>query len=229
MITAAPAFHFPARPINGGPLERARPKRGTWAWEPKLNGWRTLVHAPTRTMWNRHGQLLSIASEFAVALNRLRKISDASGIDYFDCEGLERRHNLGRGCLYILDYLPWRTDPERKTAVQYFDGTHGAPSRTWITRSGVLEMFVPRSPFDRRPEPDTVLRPDVIIVGDPALGNKPEPSCLLDMWQAMQKVNRMWGCEFYEGFVAKRADRPYPRTLSATQETHDWMKHRWAF
>ena len=46
---------YPARPINGGPLEKARPKHGEWFYEPKYNGWRALVHVPTGTMFNRHG------------------------------------------------------------------------------------------------------------------------------------------------------------------------------
>ena len=62
---------FPARPVNGGPLEKARPKSGVWNVEPKVNGWRTLVHVPTGTMWNRHGIRLSIAKEFKPALELL--------------------------------------------------------------------------------------------------------------------------------------------------------------
>ncbi|MEA3207611.1 MAG: hypothetical protein QOE70_668 [Chthoniobacter sp.] len=62
---------FPARPTNGGPLEKARPKHGSWVCEPKLNGWRALVHIPTCFMWNRHGERLSIEKEFASALARL--------------------------------------------------------------------------------------------------------------------------------------------------------------
>ena len=36
----APALiTYPARPIQGGRLELAPPKRGLWYAEPKLNGW----------------------------------------------------------------------------------------------------------------------------------------------------------------------------------------------
>ena len=49
---------FPARPIQGGRLDLAPPKRGLWFAEPKLNGWRALIHTPTGTMWNRHGALI---------------------------------------------------------------------------------------------------------------------------------------------------------------------------
>ena len=48
----------PARPIQGGRLELAPPKRGLWYAEPKLNGRRALVHTPNGTSWNRYGALL---------------------------------------------------------------------------------------------------------------------------------------------------------------------------
>ena len=39
-----------------------------------------------------------------------------------------------------------------------------------------------------------------------------------------------WGCEFYEGMVAKRNDSIYPmQRRSAEVEFPFWMKHRWAF
>jgi hypothetical protein len=59
---------YPARPLNGGPLDRALSKSGPWHYEPKYNGWRALVHAPTGTMFNRHGQRLSIEKEFGFAV-----------------------------------------------------------------------------------------------------------------------------------------------------------------
>ncbi|MEI8309320.1 MAG: hypothetical protein WCH98_01050 [Verrucomicrobiota bacterium] len=96
---------FPARPVNGGRLELAPPKRGEWSAEPKLNGWRVLVHAPTMTAFTRHGERLSIAGEFAAALRILRGIGECCEIDWFDCEGLERRHGIGRGTLMVLDAL----------------------------------------------------------------------------------------------------------------------------
>jgi ATP-dependent DNA ligase len=94
---------FPARPVNGGRLELAPPKRGEWSAEPKLNGWRVLVHAPTMTAFTRHGERLSITGEFAAALRILRGIGGCCEIDWFDCEGLERRHGIGRGTLMVLD------------------------------------------------------------------------------------------------------------------------------
>ena len=83
---------YPARPIQGGRLELAPPKRGLWYAEPKLNGWRALIHTPTGTMWNRHGALLTIADCFRPALAALAKLAPR-GLVWADCEALERRHN----------------------------------------------------------------------------------------------------------------------------------------
>ena len=73
---------YPARPLNGGPLERALPKPGQWHYEPKYNGWRALVHAPSGTMFNRYGQRLTIQREFATALAALRalRLSNGAGV-----------------------------------------------------------------------------------------------------------------------------------------------------
>ena len=51
-----PLYTYPARPLNGGPFDKAPPKRGAWAAEPKFNGWRALVHIPSGTIFNRHGE-----------------------------------------------------------------------------------------------------------------------------------------------------------------------------
>jgi ATP-dependent DNA ligase len=64
---------YPARPVNGGHLKHALRKVGDWSYEPKYNGWRAVVHVPTSTMWNRHGERLTIAREFAPALATLAK------------------------------------------------------------------------------------------------------------------------------------------------------------
>jgi len=104
-MNVPPLITYPARPIQGGRLELAPPKRGLWYAEPKLNGWRTLIHTPTGTMWNRQGSLLTIADCFRPALAALAKLA-TRGLVWADCEALERRHNLGRGTLVVLDVVP---------------------------------------------------------------------------------------------------------------------------
>ena len=74
-VAAVQPPSYPARPLNGGPLELTPPKPGQWGYEPKYNGWRALVHAPTGSMFNRYGQPLSIAAEFGRALKRLRDVA----------------------------------------------------------------------------------------------------------------------------------------------------------
>ena len=126
-MTAPSLLTFPARPIQGGRLELAPPKRGLWYAEPKLNGWRALIHTPTGTMWNRHGTLLTIADCFRPALASLAKLANR-GLVWADCEALERRHNLGRGTLVVLDVIP----------------ESGTPIYT--ARRGMLESLFPCDP-----------------------------------------------------------------------------------
>jgi hypothetical protein len=76
-----------------------------WFAEPKFNGWRVLAHAPTGTCFNRHGAPLTIAHEFATALTLLRCYGEKLKVEWFDCEGLERRHAIGRGTLVVLDAI----------------------------------------------------------------------------------------------------------------------------
>lgn len=205
---------YPARPVNGGPLDRALPKSGEWLYEAKLNGWRTLVHVPTSTMFNRHGQRLSIEAEFTKALVQLREelnkatrilhFPDLHGrdcltaqeIEWADCEGLERRHNRGRGSLVLLD-LPQLSLPQAK--------------RGYITR----EIFCPA--IDHCAARETVY-------------SVPQYTDGLAHYAECREFNDELGCPFYEGVVAKRADALYPIQLrSAETEFPFWMKHRWAF
>jgi hypothetical protein len=91
---------YPARPLSGGRLGLV-PKPRVHLWSPKLNGWRAVIHSPAGIMWNRRGQELSIADEFTDALESLSR----SAITWLDCEALERRHQIGRGSLIVLDAI----------------------------------------------------------------------------------------------------------------------------
>jgi ATP-dependent DNA ligase len=113
-VTKLAAITFPARPINGGALERALPKVGRWRAEPKWDGWRLLLHVPSGAMFNRLGEPLSIGAEFNTAARWLRDQPDPT-IIWLDCEALARRHKLARGTLIVLDaVLPHRTYLERR-------------------------------------------------------------------------------------------------------------------
>ncbi len=192
---------YPARPINGGPLEWAPPKSGRWCYEPKYNGWRALVHAPTGTLFNRYGGLLSIASELAPALARLRQTSvvvQGKAIEWFDCEALARRHPLGRGTLLVFDYV-------------------GA--QPWQQRKQVLADAFPEHDYTQAP-----LAQEVYAVAAHEPGSKP-PEML---YRELQQLNARWRCLFYEGVIAKRALDAYPvQRRSARQAFAGWVKHRW--
>jgi hypothetical protein len=92
---------YPARPVNGGKLELAPIKRGIWLSGPKWNGWRAEVNTQTGHMWNRHGDPLSISNCFSIALKTMK----GCGVEWLDCEALDRRHAIGRGSLIVLDVI----------------------------------------------------------------------------------------------------------------------------
>jgi hypothetical protein len=205
---------YPARPVNGGPLDKALPKRGEWLYEPKFNGWRALVHVPTGAMFNRKLERLSIEDEFSKALACLRTeleknlerllYTEAHGrevlhpaeIEWADCEALERRHNRGRGSLVLLD-LPMLRLPLHQ--------------RGCILR----ETFPPA--IDHCAAKDSVY-------------SVPQYTEGATTYDQLMEDNRDLGCEFYEGVVAKRADSLYPlQRRSPDEETTVWMKHRWKF
>lgn len=204
-MTAPPLLTFPARPIQGGRLELAPPKRGLWFTEPKLNGWRALVHTPTGTMWNRHGTLLTIADCFRPALASLAKLA-SRGLVWADCEALERRHNLGRGTLVVLDLVPESDTPNYEQRRAMLDAL--MPTNTAF--SGDTSRAVPCG----------------VVVLTPAL-RADSYADVLAFYQRLRAANRALGCDFFEGVVMKRADSSYPVQIrSSTEEFRGWVKHR---
>jgi ATP-dependent DNA ligase len=200
-IEPAAACTYPARPLNGGALERALPKPGEWHYEPKYNGWRALVHGPSGTMFNRYGQRLSIQGEFSAALATLRTLRLSSGaveVEWWDCEALARRHALGRGTLLVFDYI-------------------GEGGETYVKRKENLARRLTVHDPGVPPRADTCYSV-VAATLDP-----------LEFYHRLKQWNGQWHCPFYEGVVAKRADSLYPvQRRSATLEFAGWMKHRWA-
>ena len=196
---------YPARPIQGGRLELAPPKRGLWYAEPKLNGWRALVHTPTGTMWSRHGALLTIADCFRPALGALAKLA-SRGLVWADCEALERRHNLGRGTLVVLDVIP----------------ETGAPS--YEQRRVMLESLLPTDAVFSGDASRAV--PCGAVVLAPTMRAQSQADALA-FYQRLREANRALRCDFFEGVVMKRAESPYPVQLrSATEEFRGFVKHR---
>jgi hypothetical protein len=195
---------YPARPIQGGRLELAPPKRGLWYAEPKLNGWRALIHTPTGTMWNRHGALLTIADCFRPALAALAKLGPR-GLVWADCEALERRHNLGRGTLVVLDVVP----------------ESGTPS--YEQRRVILEALLPMDAVFSGDTSRAV--PCGAVVLTPTL--RVDHADALAFYQRLREANRALRCDFFEGVVMMRAESAYPVQLrSATEEFRGFVKHR---
>lgn len=196
---------YPARPLNGGALELAPAKSGRWFYEPKYNGWRALVHAPTSSMFNRYGQPLSIGAEFGRALERLREVALGSeGIEWFDCEALDRRHALGRGALLVFDYI----------------GLSATRSQTWHTRKEILAQTLPMHDFRNVPLPESL---------GTVQAHDPDQLAPQELYEQLHRLNARWSCRFYEGVVAKRLTDPYPLQLRSPHEEYaGWVKHRWA-
>lgn len=104
---------YPARPTKGGNSWPSWSHH--WAFEPKYNGWRALVHVPSGQMWNRHLEELSIVDEFAEALEQLKFYYRQ--FTFLDVEALERRHGIGKGALIILDCIEPGTFKERRDRI----------------------------------------------------------------------------------------------------------------
>jgi len=192
---------YPARPIGGGRLELAPKKPGVWHAEPKYNGRRALVHCPTGAMWNRHGGRLTIAHDFESALAQLRALSN-QGLEWADCEALERRHAIGRGTLVVLDWIvECATYLERREFLSSLIETERLSLGEWSTfPSGAL-----------------VLPPSLRDEGD----------AVHALYNSLKERNRALRCDFFEGVVMKRASAPYPIQLrSDSEESRVLVKHR---
>ena len=193
---------YPARPIQGGKLDRAPKKIGLWYAEPKYNGWRALVHCPSGAMWNRHGGRLSIAGEFDVALAELKKLS-STGLVWADCEAMERRHKVGRRSLIVLDWIP----------------DLGSP--TYEERRVFLESLLPLERMSlgegTMPEDSVLLAPSIAETNGQAL----------QLYRSLEAINRSVLADVFEGVVMKRSRSTYPVQLrSAGEENQGWIKHR---
>lgn len=193
------------RPSNGGALFKVACASvycnyGDWTFDPKINGWRSLLNTKSGLLYNRHGEVLSIGKEFSSAIEQLIRLStfvpdylDLSRADFewIDIESLDRRHAIGRRSLVVLD-IPFLNVPlrQRRLAIQQF----GKPVATDMAEDAVYHI--------------------------PTYS---EPS----IWDTLAAFNEKSGCIFYEGVVAKRLSSFYKlQNRSASEESSDWIKHR---
>jgi hypothetical protein len=177
------------------------PGGSPWTLEGKYNGWRAWVHQPTRRMFNRKNEPLSITDEFEIALNELCQLP----FEWLDVEALERRHKIGRGSLILLDAPDAGiTYTERKACLNLVAGMAGIPVHK--------ELNIPIAD-------NSVYLPMTWRWEGAA-----------QLWDILQQCNAALGCQFWEGVVAKRNDSIYPKQLRSPEVDFPfWMKHRWAF
>ncbi len=196
-------FTFPARPIQGGKLDKAPKKTGLWFAEPKYNGWRALVHCPSGTMWNRHGGRLSIAGEFASPLRELRRLAEA-GLVWADCEAMGRRHKVGCGTLIVLDWVPEDGSPVYEERRKFLE------SLVPLERMSLGEESIPANSL--------LLTPSMADADGAALR----------LYESLRSVNRQARVDVFEGVVMKRGGSLYPVQLrSAGEESRCLVKHRY--
>jgi ATP-dependent DNA ligase len=197
MITPVP---IPARPVNGGRLELARPKIGQHGWEPKFDGWRNEVEVQTLDCYNRKREPLSISHKFAEALGIIKR----TGFDfaqYVDTEGLANRHAFAKGTLVVLDYIA----PMMLRVRESYDAR----------RARLLATKLPVAPLD--PEK---WRENAVYV-------TPSFSDGMELYRKLREINKAFGFDFYEGVVAKLRSSTYKTMASESGEYPMWMKHRY--
>jgi ATP-dependent DNA ligase len=190
---------IPARPITGGDLlTSTMPLIGKWLNTAKYNGWRMVLQIDGYIAYNRHQEKLSIASEFRVALAKLDAIKmRLNGFtDWLDAEALERRHELARGTILIIDYIPRRGDR-----------TNHEDRIAKLRSAGIKE-----APLDPREwEADAVY---LVRHNDDAK----------ELYNQTISINRQIGVELYEGVVIKQANSQYP--ASSNRDFPMWIKFR---
>jgi len=194
---------YPARPVNGGPPRLARPKPGHWITQPKFNGWRALVHltGDATPVWNRHGEPLTIASDFTEALAAAAQAFPPG--TWLDCEALQRRGSI-RNTLVILDIV--------------------TPDLPWTARKQLLAASgVPVLPWDYMPAKDNPFPHGRLVVTDEI----PADYTLRAACEFFALVNTDLGETVFEGVVMKKADSLYPiQTRSPDTRFPYWIKHR---
>jgi hypothetical protein len=210
MIAPAPtqAICYPPAPTNGGPLEHAPAKVGSWIWQPKVDDWRAVLHVPTGTVWNQYGQPSSITGKFTVALeSNFMTAAGLYGLEWLDVGMMENRHDLMRGCIIVLDWI---------VAGEPFD-----------TRRGILKRFFPRLPFDVSrllAETGGQVRDSVYLISQ--WDNCEDRISTLKREAWLRTENDLIRHKFYEGLVAKRRDSLYTFGRKPKQKVGDWIKHR---
>ena len=141
---------------------------------------------------------MSIGSEFTEAVDELSK----SPFDWLVCEALSRRHPIGQGSLFVIDWMtPDMTMIERHQSLRDWFPTHEWKVLPSENRAYLIQQF------------------------------EDSDDGLLDRWKEMQAMN-LWlttdicknqpidkTLEFYEGFVATDKHSKYQFQLQSPDRT----------
>jgi hypothetical protein len=197
---------YPPAPLNGGPLESAPAKVGTWIWQPKPNDERVVIHAPSRTIWNQYGQPYTKAEAFQVALDRLETVSFFA--EWLDAGTTFKEGGTLSGCIIVFDLIErgLTFDERRERLAVTFDPLPWATELVGTAEARNQVYLIPQ------------WCPDRYIGGH---GEHP-----LELYDRLKNENAQLDRKFYEGLVAKRADSLYPFGNRPKQQTADWIKHR---
>ena len=167
----------------------------------KYNGWMTVVHLPTETFFNRHGDLLSIGSEFAEAMDDLTQ----SPFDWLVCEALSRRHEVGKGSLFVIDWM--------------------TPELSMIQRHQSLRDWFPTHEYQTLPAENRAYLIEQFEDTDEGLFGRWKQMIAYNDWLSNHVVKKP--IDFYEGFVATDRDSLYQFQLrSPNHTTNKIQKYR---
>jgi hypothetical protein len=136
----------------------------------------------------------------------LRDLSE-EGFLWADCEALERRHDVARGTLIVLDAIS--ADPRFTPSYQ--------------ERRAFLESLrIPQERFSSGIH-EGESRPLLLTTSLPACAH----NALLAFYWRLKDANILLKTPFFEGVVMKKADSLYPVQLrSPSEEFRGWIKHR---
>jgi len=191
---------YPARPTNGGPIDAGRGLKGLVL---KKGKW---FYEPKYNGWRAlvhvpTGRMWNRQGK-PLTIKSHFKVALAqlkeTDLEWADCEALERRHSKGRGSLIVFDYPM-------------------IPNCEWFFRKLVLEQSGLSNVGDIKApsEPGAYICPVIA------------QEMIDEYWRDMKEFNKMEGCEFFEGLVAKKADSKYPLQLRSPDEKYAyWIKHR---
>lgn len=200
-MIVAQSVTFPLRPINGGPWEHA--KRF-----PKPGTWQ---YEPKYNGWRA-----MVHTPTGAMFNRRNM-----------------RLSIESEFTAALRALCATLDAEgfKWVDVEALERRHGIGKGCLVVLDVVPEPIYGDATYDQRRDwlsilPTLPLRPprDFPLLSIPP-NVQPDAA-----WEELQRINREFDAELYEGLVAKRTDSRYVMQMrSADQEFPGWVKHRWAF